>query len=89
MQPITQFTKGRCDMCQAVGCALVCKQKDKKSYMVQSQNNDKTITNICGILLCMTYQISFGITNKHRCAIHTNMIPNELDAKAYFGDDSY
>ena len=89
MTPITQFTKGKCDMCRAVGCALVCKHKDKKSHMVQSQNYGKIITNVCGTSLCMTCQISFGITNKHQCAIHTHMIPNEFNPKAHFGDDSY
>ena len=49
IQQITQFTKGKSDMCQAEGCALVCKHKDKIS-----QNYGKTITNICGTSLCMT-----------------------------------
>ena len=30
IQSITEFTHGRCDMCQANGCALVCKYRDKK-----------------------------------------------------------
>ena len=90
VKEITQVTKdGKCDMCQAVGCALVCKHKDKKSHILQSQNNGKTIFNICGTSLCMTCQISFGITNKHRCAIHTHTILNDSDTKQHFSDNSY
>ena len=76
-------------MCQAEGCALVCKCKDKKPHILQSQNSGKTATNNCGTSLCMTCQISFGITSKHQYAIHTHMIPNKTDVKAHFGDDSY
>ena len=76
-------------MYQAEGCALVCKYKYKQLHILQSQNYGKTTTNICGTSLCMTYQISVGITNKHQCAIYTHMIPNEMDAKAHFSDDSF
>ena len=88
-QTSRHFLSGRCDMCKAVGCAVLCKHKDKKSHILQSLNSGKTTINICGTLLCMTCQTNFGIFNKHRCAIHTHMIAKENDTKAYFGDDLY
>ena len=89
INPITHFTKRKCDMCQADSRALVCKHRDKKSQILLSQNYGKTTTNICGTSLYMTCQISFSITSKHWCAIHTHTPSNESDAKGHFGDDSY
>ena len=66
---ITEFTQGICDMYQAEGCALVCRHKGRKSHILLSQKSGKykqaTTTNIYGTLLCMTFQISFGIISKH------------------------
>ena len=76
-------------MFQAGGCALICKHKDKKSYISQSQNDCKTTANIWRTLLCITCQISFSITSKHRCAIYTNMPTIESDAKVHFSDNLY
>ena len=37
----------------------------------------------------MACQISFGITSKHRCAIHSHMFTYTFNTKAHFSDNSY
>jgi len=66
---INHFINRKCDMCQAsLGCALVCDFIMNKSH--NKLERGKKVQSICGTSLCMTCQISFGMTVNNRCAIH-------------------
>ena len=65
---INQFTNGKCDMCQASGCILVCEYKMNNSH--NKLDDEKQLHSICGTSLCMTCQTGFGLTVNNRCNIH-------------------
>ena len=71
---ITKFLQSNCDMCNSSPCVMVCEQGVEKSHNILEKSVQKkpTKTKICGTKLCVKYQMSFGLTYKHRCVVHSH-----------------
>ena len=84
----TKFIQSNCDMCDSSPCVMVCEYGVEKSHnILEKKQKTHTKTNICGTKLCVKCQMSFGLTYKHRCVVHSHKAtasPNTL-----IGDKTY
>ena len=61
-------------MCDSSPCIMVCKQGVKKSHNIFEDTVQKKLpkTEICGTKLYVKCQVSFGLTYKKSCAVHSH-----------------
>ena len=69
-------------------CVMLCEQKVQISYIIRENGTQKQLkkTEIYGTNLCVKSQMSFSLTYKHRCVVHSHRVQsssNTLIAEIY------
>ena len=83
---MTKFTQSYCDMCDGSPCAMICKQKHHIIYL-RKRYKKRTKTKICGTKLSVKCHMSFSLTYKHCCVVHSHRVQGS--SNTLIADNTY